>query len=1355
MYAPYYVGLDIGTASLGGAVTDNKYNIIRTKGKDFWFVNEFDTADSAEARRTKRISRRALNRKQVRNGYIKNYFSDALDKEDTTFLARLENSKYYLEDKDIIDASKYTLFSDADYTDIDYYKEFKTMAHLRLALINDTVERNNRYTRLVFLAVLNIFEHRGHFLLNSDDSNIGTDQALEELQNLLNYLSEVVDKDFESADKSKIFEILSSKDYSRNTKKEKIAEILSLQKSDKKAVEYVKALCGLDSDARILFDIENESKIKVEFKSSNYEGEKTNIATNVGSNNYNIIERMKQIYDFACLQSVLKGYDYLSEARVAAYNKHAEDLAVLKKVYHKISQEAYDRMFRSSENGSYSAYVNSLFVDNKKLRRNMKMRSVSSFYDRIKNDLKNVEGDEVTYILEQIEKESFMPKQLTGDNGVIPNQVHRKELIKILDNASRTLTFLNVTDESGLTTKERIIQLFSFNIPYYVGPVDSLKTGWAIRKENGRVLPWNINDKIDMEATSQEFIMNLVRECTYLSGAKVLPKESLLYEEYAVLNIINAIRINDVRISEELKKAIYRDLFETGRKQSKKSICNYLKKHGKIEEEEQVTGIDTEITSYLSSWNRFYPIFGERLREDKTRELVEEIIHYGTVFGESKDLYRKKIEKYARDEKIRKEDVKRISGYKFTGWGKLSKEFLTLGGCDNETGEITNLISVLRNYSINLNEAINSKQFTFREELKNQKKELEKTLSTFEFEDLDDYYFSAPVRRMVWHTILSLKEITKVMKGAPEKIFIEMTRSEDEKVRTESREKQLLALYKGIEPNANHPNWKAEISAQSSSGKLNAKKVYLYYLQMGRDAYTGEEIDIERLFDDNLYDIDHIYPRHYVKDNNLLNNMVLVNKHDNELLKRDDYPLPTSISSNPKVRELWEVLHKAGLMNDEKYHRLTSRQSFTDEQKAEFISRQLVETAQGTKGVADIIKMLLPDTTIVYSKASNVSEFRQQFGFKKSRLVNDFHHAQDAYLNIIVGNVYYTKFTQNPLNFIKNDLASNPKKNHYNLSRMFDWRVERGSEVAWIPEADGKDNGSIGTVRKMMSKNTPIIVRTNYVQKGALFDAQPISKHAAKPENYAPLKKNGPLADVKKYGGYASMNPAYFIFVEHGKDGKRKKTFDAVQGYYAIQIHTERDLEKFCSEKLGMINPRIIKSLIKKDSMIKFNGFYLYIKGMDSRKNVEFASAVPFKAKDVYVGYIKTLEGYITKSKNKKETQLPEEVTAEKNLWLYELIEEKHKNGIYKKHPKSLGSTLERGKATFKLLGLTEQVEILYNLIMYTSFEPGTFSLDKIGGPKEVGRIRISGNMTDAEELKIINRSVTGIYQTEQNLLSC
>ena len=39
--------------------------------------------------------------------------------------------------------------------------------------------------------------------------------------------------------------------------------------------------------------------------------------------------------------------------------------------------------------------------------------------------------------------------------------------------------------------------------------------------------------------------------------------------------------------------------------------------------------------------------------------------------------------------------------------------------------------------------------------------------------------------------------------------------------------------------------------------------------------------------------------------------------------------------------------------------------------------------------------------------------------YKKVRELNDYHHAKDAYLNIVVGNVYSSKFTNNPLMWLK------------------------------------------------------------------------------------------------------------------------------------------------------------------------------------------------------------------------------------------------------------------------------------------------------------------------------------------------
>ena len=83
--------------------------------------------------------------------------------------------------------------------------------------------------------------------------------------------------------------------------------------------------------------------------------------------------------------------------------------------------------------------------------------------------------------------------------------------------------------------------------------------------------------------------------------------------------------------------------------------------------------------------------------------------------------------------------------------------------------------------------------------------------------------------------------------------------------------------------------------------------------------------------------------------------------------KSDIYPLEDDIFTSQK--NMWSELRRSGFITEEKYNRLIGRNSFTDEQKAGFIARQLVETSQGTKGVANILQQLLPESKIVYAKA--------------------------------------------------------------------------------------------------------------------------------------------------------------------------------------------------------------------------------------------------------------------------------------------------------------------------------------------------------------------------------------------------
>ena len=182
--------------------------------------------------------------------------------------------------------------------------------------------------------------------------------------------------------------------------------------------------------------------------------------------------------------------------------------------------------------------------------------------------------------------------------------------------------------------------------------------------------------------------------------------------------------------------------------------------------------------------------------------------------------------------------------------------------------------------------------------------------------------------------------------------------------------------------------------------------------------YSGEVIPIEELWDNTKYDIDHIYPQSKTMDDSL-NNRVLVKKVYNAN-KSDTYPIAKEIRE--ARGSFWRALLDGGFITKEKYSRLVRKEEFTANELAGFIERQIVETRQGTKAVAEILKQALPETEIVYVKAKTVSQFRQMYQkdpvFIKVREMNDLHHAKDAYLNIVVGNTYYVKFTNHTAFFV-------------------------------------------------------------------------------------------------------------------------------------------------------------------------------------------------------------------------------------------------------------------------------------------------------------------------------------------------
>lgn len=406
----YFMGLDMGTSSVGWAVTDEHYQLLRRKGKDMWGIREFEEAATAVERRTHRVSRRRRQRQVARIGLLQEYFHDAIHQVDPNFYQRLKNSKYHEEDKDEIVRESNGIFNDAEYTDKEYFKEFPTIFHLRQELIKSKEPHD---VRLVYLALVNMFKHRGHFL-NATLSADGESRKIKDIY------TDFVDKAAEQLGVSFATDIryeelenyLSSNDLSRKRKGELIAELLHVTRKDKQQYALIECMLGLDKSVKLMFGDtlpeDFDKTIKVNFSDIAFEEKATEISEAIGEEKYDLILIMKEIYDAAILNRIMNGYTYLSDARVAEYEKHKSDLACLKHYIKEYgTQQQFDFLFRGTEKGSYSAYVHSV-NSHEKQRRNMAGNKKEDLYSALKKMLKDMpENEEKTCIMMQIELDNF------------------------------------------------------------------------------------------------------------------------------------------------------------------------------------------------------------------------------------------------------------------------------------------------------------------------------------------------------------------------------------------------------------------------------------------------------------------------------------------------------------------------------------------------------------------------------------------------------------------------------------------------------------------------------------------------------------------------------------------------------------------------------------------------------------------------------------------------------------------------------------------------------------------------------------------------------------------------------------
>lgn len=1325
----YHIGLDIGTSSIGWAVIGDDFKIKRKKGKNLIGTRLFKEGNTAAERRGFRTQRRRLNRRKWRLKLLEEIFDPYMAEVDEYFFARLKESNLSPKDSN----KKYLgslLFPDV--SDSNFYDKYPTIYHLR----RDLMEKDKKFDlREIYLAIHHIVKYRGNFLekvpaKNYKNSGASIGFLLEEVNSL--YKDIIGDESVVILNSGKFEDVekIILDEENRNLDKQKSVGKLLVEDKKKKNIvtAFSKAIFGYKFNIEDLLLIENDEKNKLTFNDENIDDIFNELSHPLNDNQMDLLTKTREIYfKFKLNMIVPTGYT-LSESMIEKYEMHKAHLKMYKEFINTLNTK--DRKILKN---AYSDYIN-----NEKAKA---ANAQENFYKTVKKTIKDNNSDTAKKIIGLIDEGNFMPKQRTGENGVIPHQLHQIELDRIIENQAKYYPWLaeeNPVEKNRKFAKYKLDELVTFRVPYYVGPLvdktesnkneKETKFAWMVRKAKGTITPWNFENLVDRTESANRFIKRMTSKDTYIIGEDVLPASSLLYEKFKVLNELNNIKVNKKKLDVEQKQHVYLDLFTTRKNVTKDNLATSLNCDAG-----SITGLsdNEKFNSSLSSYIDLKAILGNAVDDCNKNEDLEKIIEYSTIF-EDGNIYKEKLSEISW---LTDEQIEKLSNIHFKGWGRLSKKLLTQ--ITNENGE--RIIDALWNTSNNFiqiisDESIQAKLAEINGEYAD-KSNLE--------DILDEAYTSPQNKKAIRQVMKVVEDIEKAMKCKPTSIAIEFTRRKGKSKLTNTRYKKISEAYEKITDELISEYELGKLQSKLDSKANNMRDIYyLYFMQLGRDMYTGEKINIDELH--QYYDIDHIFPRSFIKDNSL-NNRVLTRKEINNNEKADRTAADLYAV---KMGDFWRKLRKQGLITEKKYKNLLTRTDSIDKYtKQSFIKRQLVETSQVVKMAANILQDKYSNTKIIEVRARLNSDLRKEYELIKNREVNDYHHAIDGYLTIFIGQYLYKTYPKLRSYFVYDDfkkLDSNYLKHMDKFN--FIWKLEdKKAEDVY----DNVNNEFILNVPKMKDYIQKIynykymlVSKEVTTESGAFYKE---TKYKAGGMNLIPIKQNKP---INIYGGYKEKRNSYMMLV---KIKKKKETIYKIVGIPRL-LSDELDRLNTMSEKQLLLETIARTSLSKTEQNFKIILDKVYYGQLVIDGNQKYTlGSVIYKHNAMQLHLSKQALEILAVGKTKSREVKDEELIAvyeeillvvNKYFELYDIskFRQKLNDGleIFKELP--IYNIYENNK--IKKIG---KFEVLNRILIGLHANAARVDLSVLGF-KDLGKLQVNGGIKLSPDAKLIYQSPTGIF---------
>lgn len=1152
---------------------------------------------------------------------------------------------------------------------------------------------------------------------------------------------------------------------------------LSLSRAEKS--EAVDKLFGLDNDARktmgrgisraiVGYKVDFAAVLGCEFEDSSFslsDDEKVDVAlAAIPDVAMGLFEAIRAVYSAYVLLGILNSGNgapissgtlsaisgkTISFCKVREYETYKADLALLKSLVRTYEPGQYDAFFRGELIPGTCNYDPAKAKGYTRYDLTHKT-AYAQFFKEVKGLLDGTDAvtdERYKDMLGRFEEERFLRRLKTSDNGSIPYQLHLEEMDAILKNQGRHYPFL-------LENLDKIESLVSFRIPYYVGPLTQknaaldhngkARFAWATRKpgmEDQPVYPWNWEEVIDKGHAAHAFIQRMTSDCSYLIGEGVLPRNSLMYEEFCVLNELNGARYSvdgdDWRRFDYVDRmGIMDDLFRQRRSVTYKMVEDWMRANrGWARVHVRGGQGENKFESSLPAYRFFCKdVFKIDELPSSIIPMVETIILWNTLFEDRTILKEQLVRSFS--DRLSPEQIKTICKKRLTGWGNLSEKFLAEVKVETDCGP-RSIMDILREGSpvggeqgrtMVLMEVLHDERLGFESKIDELNSERIADAGCLEVRDLPG---SPALRRTVNQAVRVVEEIVHIAGKPPMNVFIENTRDEDASKKGKRTKRRYDAIKEAVSAfKRENADFVRELK-DFKPADFDDERLTLYFMQGGKSLYSKTPLDVTRLSD---YEVDHIIPQSYIKDDSL-ENKALVLKSENQT-KTNQLLLPQGV--RVKMAGYWQELHRCGLMGDKKLSNLMCPDVSKRRIKG-FIARQLVETSQIVKLTKMVLENRLPESRLVPIKASLSHELREAKHYYKCREINDFHHAHDALLAAQIGRFLLLRHA---------GMYDNPIGYAHVVKDFVRVQADEAKRTGRLPGSAGfivssflhsgfdKDTGEFfkdtwdaefecERIRRYLNYRQVYLSRMPEETSGAFWDAT-IYSPRGKMKLSLPLKEG---LDPSKYGGYSSEKFAYF-FCYYAKDKKGKRIIDFAPVPVSRAAGGHIDIEEFgreVAEERGYTFESIARAKIAVKQLIEVDGCRLFITGAD-----QVRSAVPLAL-------------------SQEETRLVGRLFSGLSFEAheYDLLFERLLSGIRRFDGRLYDNLrLNDRSEAFSSLGNDEKGLVIKGLIALSSASSNMADMRPIGGAKTAGQLKIIfRNVLSNQGITFIDQSVTGMFE--------